>query len=58
MLLKLIKFESMENNYGLIDLTENELKEKNGGMVSTLYWINPFAFWKGIIEGWQSSTQF
>jgi hypothetical protein len=48
----------MENNYGLIDLTENELKEQNGGFfLNPIQIFNPFAFFRGLIEGYKRSTQ-
>ena len=52
----------MEKNYDLIDLTENELNEKNGGFCLSPIWLidphDPFAFFRGLKEAWINSTQF
>ena len=58
----ILKNKVMETNYGLIDLTENELKENNGGLSFSPIWLldprDPFAFFRGLREAWKSSTQF
>lgn len=50
----------MFKNYDVTDLTENELKNQNGGlfpMPNPFYSLfNPIAFWIGLKEGWAKST--
>ncbi|MEN6352850.1 MAG: hypothetical protein ABFD02_05285 [Bacteroidales bacterium] len=51
----------METKFGLVDLTENELKEKNGGLFLSIIMAfvsrDPFAIYKGIRDGYNGSTQ-
>lgn len=47
-------------DYVVTDLTENELKNQNGGFIPMPYpfysLINPLSFWNGLKEGWAKST--
>ena len=47
----------MEKNYGLIDLTESELKLQSGGcMLSPIKIFNPIPFFQGLFAGFHAST--
>ena len=56
------KMNVMEKNYGVVELTQDELKQQNGGLFfSPLLIFDPkdaFAFFRGLRDAWIKSTQF